>query len=194
MQHDIHLLLLFGQEGQDTSFKGMIWVQEDMYQCVKKVLDHQFVSKWHQDTLCCVFCNLVRQTNLSNNLFLFVYFSFLNMHLCVISYLCPIDIDECSTSLAKCSHGCVNMLGSFSCVCHPGFELGADGKQCYREYKQYKSNPPWRTFKNLLGYFLSRWSHTPSVMLSNVWALGKIFLLPDTSDFVFQLLSWLKLF
>lgn len=44
------------------------------------------------------------------------------------------DTDECVSGQAKCAHGCVNVPGSFRCVCNPGFELGADGKQCYREY------------------------------------------------------------
>lgn len=45
------------------------------------------------------------------------------------------DIDECVSGQTKCAHGCVNVPGSFRCVCNPGFELGADGKQCYREFK-----------------------------------------------------------
>lgn len=43
------------------------------------------------------------------------------------------DVDECATGLAQCAHGCLNTQGSFKCVCHAGYELGADGRQCYRE-------------------------------------------------------------
>lgn len=42
-------------------------------------------------------------------------------------------MDECATGLAQCAHGCLNTQGSFKCVCHAGYELGADGRQCYRE-------------------------------------------------------------
>lgn len=47
--------------------------------------------------------------------------------------LCFADIDECAEGSARCAHRCVNTPGSFTCVCNPGFELGADGKQCYRK-------------------------------------------------------------
>lgn len=67
---------------------------------------------------------------------IYVHYLCVNLHICVYCYLPHVDIDECSSGHAKCSHGCVNVLGSFSCLCHPGFELGADGKQCYRKYRQ----------------------------------------------------------
>uniref|UniRef100_A0A3B3BST8 EGF-like domain-containing protein n=1 Tax=Oryzias melastigma TaxID=30732 RepID=A0A3B3BST8_ORYME len=35
-------------------------------------------------------------------------------------------IDECSAGSAQCSHACVNTVGSFRCVCHPGFEYSSD--------------------------------------------------------------------
>lgn len=44
------------------------------------------------------------------------------------------DVNECLTGLAMCAHQCLNTRGSFKCTCNPGYELGADGKQCYREY------------------------------------------------------------
>lgn len=75
--------------------------------------------------------------------------------------LSPVDIDECSSGHAKCSHGCINMLGSFRCVCHPGFELGAEGKQCYRKSKHWSFNIPSENLRKLralclsLLYFLS---------------------------------------
>lgn len=45
------------------------------------------------------------------------------------------DVDECLTGQAMCAHQCLNTRGSFKCTCNPGYELGADGKQCYREYR-----------------------------------------------------------
>lgn len=45
------------------------------------------------------------------------------------------DVNECLTGLAMCAHQCLNTRGSFKCTCNPGYELGADGKQCYREYR-----------------------------------------------------------
>ncbi|KAK3531482.1 hypothetical protein QTP70_023267, partial [Hemibagrus guttatus] len=42
------------------------------------------------------------------------------------------DVDECVSGRTGCAHGCVNTQGSSRCVCNPGFELGVDGKQCYR--------------------------------------------------------------
>lgn len=36
--------------------------------------------------------------------------------------------------LAQCAHSCLNTHGSFQCVCFTGFELGADGRQCYSEW------------------------------------------------------------
>ncbi|XP_035880997.1 multiple epidermal growth factor-like domains protein 6 [Phyllostomus discolor] len=39
-------------------------------------------------------------------------------------------VDECVVGLARCAHGCLNTQGSFKCVCHAGYELGADGQQC----------------------------------------------------------------
>lgn len=44
------------------------------------------------------------------------------------------DVNECLAGLAMCAHQCLNTRGSFKCTCNPGYELGADGRQCYREY------------------------------------------------------------
>ena len=40
------------------------------------------------------------------------------------------DIDECVEHLSDCSHTCKNNAGGFTCGCHTGFNLNADGKQC----------------------------------------------------------------
>ncbi|KAH0624132.1 hypothetical protein JD844_007560 [Phrynosoma platyrhinos] len=45
--------------------------------------------------------------------------------------LCLDDVDECEEGTSRCIHHCVNTQGSFACTCHPGFELGHDGRQCY---------------------------------------------------------------
>ncbi|KAG7164033.1 Hemicentin-1-like 9, partial [Homarus americanus] len=40
------------------------------------------------------------------------------------------DNDECVTSTSRCSHGCTNTVGSYSCTCTPGYTLGPDGYTC----------------------------------------------------------------
>ncbi|XP_071515843.1 hemicentin-1-like [Panulirus ornatus] len=40
------------------------------------------------------------------------------------------DNDECITSTSRCSHGCANTVGSYSCTCTPGYTLGPDGYTC----------------------------------------------------------------
>ena len=39
------------------------------------------------------------------------------------------DIDECSGSQI-CSHGCVNLPGSYKCTCPTGLFLGSDRQTC----------------------------------------------------------------
>ncbi|GFU59748.1 multiple epidermal growth factor-like domains protein 6 [Trichonephila clavipes] len=43
----------------------------------------------------------------------------------------PRNIDECSTN-NPCAHVCHNTPGSFTCMCHLHFQLGNDGKSCFR--------------------------------------------------------------
>ena len=40
-----------------------------------------------------------------------------------------LDIDECSVS-TPCDQGCTNTMGSFTCSCQAGFDLGDDGRTC----------------------------------------------------------------
>ena len=40
------------------------------------------------------------------------------------------DIDECMREIGKCYHGCVNTIGSFRCICRPGYQLQPDGRAC----------------------------------------------------------------
>ena len=42
-----------------------------------------------------------------------------------------LDIDECSDpQVHRCQHSCVNTIGSFHCVCDPGYTLDTNGKTC----------------------------------------------------------------
>lgn len=40
------------------------------------------------------------------------------------------DLDECAET-GMCGNGkCVNVDGSFKCICDPGYQLGPDRKVC----------------------------------------------------------------
>lgn len=43
---------------------------------------------------------------------------------------CHVDVDECRTGVALCSHRCLNAAGSFTCGCPRGLVLGPDGRTC----------------------------------------------------------------
>ena len=51
-----------------------------------------------------------------------------------------IDINECESNNGGCSHSCVNTAGSYVCMCNPGYQLGADAKQCYCKYSTLQYN------------------------------------------------------
>jgi fibulin 1/2 len=40
------------------------------------------------------------------------------------------DVDECTVHNGGCMQGCVNIRGSYHCICGLGFFLGADRKTC----------------------------------------------------------------
>ena len=40
------------------------------------------------------------------------------------------DIDECSMDNGGCFHICDNFIGSYQCLCHPGYEPLEDQKNC----------------------------------------------------------------
>ncbi|XP_072288518.1 vitellogenin receptor Yl [Eucyclogobius newberryi] len=40
------------------------------------------------------------------------------------------DLDECDAGTSMCRHICRNSHGSFTCDCHPGYVLEADGRRC----------------------------------------------------------------
>lgn len=53
--------------------------------------------------------------------------------LCVICVCCA-DIDECKVMGNLCKNGqCLNTLGSFSCVCKPGYTSDISSTQCVGE-------------------------------------------------------------
>ena len=39
-------------------------------------------------------------------------------------------MDECANGEANCEQKCVNIPGSYQCICDRGFALDADGKAC----------------------------------------------------------------
>jgi len=43
-----------------------------------------------------------------------------------------LDINECELGGTACTQGCRNLRGSYACTCYPGYQLGTDGKSCYR--------------------------------------------------------------
>lgn len=46
------------------------------------------------------------------------------------------DVDECSET-GMCDHGsCVNIDGSFKCICEPGYTLSPSGKTCIGKYRK----------------------------------------------------------
>ena len=47
------------------------------------------------------------------------------------------DIDECKVNNGNCAQVCVNTHGSFTCTCTPGYQLGTDGRTCYRKYTSF---------------------------------------------------------
>ena len=42
------------------------------------------------------------------------------------------DIDECELGYNECTQLCVNFGGAYKCACEPDYQLGTDGKSCYR--------------------------------------------------------------
>ena len=41
------------------------------------------------------------------------------------------DIDECSEGISGCPHLCINIIGSYSCNCHNGYQLASDNHTCF---------------------------------------------------------------
>lgn len=47
-----------------------------------------------------------------------------------VSFLFPIDVNECTDGTHECSYQCVNTVGSYKCTCKKGYELNSDGHTC----------------------------------------------------------------
>lgn len=47
---------------------------------------------------------------------------------CMEFLLCP-DIDECADRNGGCQHWCLNVPGSYSCQCRPGFTSSSENLQ-----------------------------------------------------------------
>ncbi|KAI3389266.1 hypothetical protein SNEBB_011152 [Seison nebaliae] len=43
---------------------------------------------------------------------------------------CEIDVDECLEKNHNCDQECVNTYGSFTCLCHDGYQLNKNGRSC----------------------------------------------------------------
>ena len=44
------------------------------------------------------------------------------------------DANECLYNNGNCSHTCVNIAGSYYCVCYPGYILQSNQRDCEGEY------------------------------------------------------------
>ena len=49
------------------------------------------------------------------------------------NYDYALDIDECSEDSDGCAQNCVNTIGSYTCSCNTGYNLGSDGRSCIGE-------------------------------------------------------------
>ena len=47
------------------------------------------------------------------------------------------DTDECESDNGGCQHICVNTIGSYYCLCLPGYTLHEDGHTCVRSEYVY---------------------------------------------------------
>jgi len=52
---------------------------------------------------------------------------------CVCVCVCMLDIDECEFENGGCSQLCENIVGSFVCSCHSGFQIGNDAVSCFSQ-------------------------------------------------------------
>ena len=57
-----------------------------------------------------------------------------------------IDIDECLTGKSGCQHDCVNLNGSYYCLCRSGYRLRQDNITCDGKLIL------WFSYNLILGY------------------------------------------
>ncbi len=50
-----------------------------------------------------------------------------------LQIIISIDIDECITDNGGCNQTCINNNGSYTCLCHQGYEINDDVKSCQGE-------------------------------------------------------------
>ena len=59
-------------------------------------------------------------------------------HYCVsFVHILVIDIDECLNKKGGCSHKCVNMAGTYRCVCPVGYVLQSNRHDCVEDTSEY---------------------------------------------------------
>lgn len=73
------------------------------------------------------------------------------------------DIDECTEwGEGACSQTCLNVPGSYSCGCLPGYLLEPDGRVCKLTGEPWDSQAALRAL-GTLGYTRGRWYLSPRV-------------------------------
>ena len=48
----------------------------------------------------------------------------------ISTLILPTDIDECNEGISGCSQLCSNTIGSYSCSCQSGYQVGSDNHTC----------------------------------------------------------------
>jgi len=57
--------------------------------------------------------------------------SVVERHVSLAGVCVGVDVDECREMTGVCANGdCINLLGSFNCICHIGHRLTADRTTC----------------------------------------------------------------
>ncbi len=68
---------------------------------------------------------------------------FIECTVSIILFNCA-DIDECLERPEVCSNGdCLNLVGSFSCLCNNGFRLTPNRETCVGKYR-------WKFLTNII--------------------------------------------